>query len=207
MKAGLLESGSASANDETSSRSRMLAGVLCALLITGSVFAGYAFLRKRHAQQTIAASQPAADASKNQAKGPARAEVYIDEALLKGDQTIIGGKVKNISAGNLVGLAVDLELKRRKDGGAEKQSVLVDPNQLGPQQEGRYSLQVRSADYIAVRLVALRHGADSSPLAYTSLPGQKRPPEKLESKSVIVNRPPPSKDAFLNTPDNPGRVP
>jgi hypothetical protein len=208
MRATLLDSAiDDSAEEEKRSRLRMLAGVLCALLVTGSVFAGYAYLRKRHAQQTLSAAQAAAGSSATQAKGPTKAEIYVDEALLKGDQTIIGGTVRNISGENLTELSVDLELRRRKDGAAQKQSVPVEPSQLGPQQQGRYSLQLRSADYSSVRLLALKGGTESSLLSYSSQPGQKRPPEKLETKTIIVNRPAPSKDGFLNTPDNPGRVP
>ena len=42
----------------------------------------------------------------------------VDDALLQGGKTIIGGTVKNTSGEKLEGLAVELELKRRKDGGA-----------------------------------------------------------------------------------------
>jgi hypothetical protein len=181
------------------------AALIAAVLVTGLVFAGYAYLRKRNVQQALSAAQ--AQQSSTQSNGPSKAEIYVDDAMLKGDQTIIGGTVKNISSDNLIGLSVDLELKRRKDGAAQKTSVQVQPTQLAPQQEGRYSLQVLSADYSSVKLIALKTGSGSSPLAYTPLPGQKRPPEKLESKTIIVNRPAPSKDTFLNTPDNPGRVP
>ncbi len=141
-----------------------------------------------------------------ESRGPAKAQVLVDDAFLKGDQTLLGGTVKNISSENLSSLSVDLELIRRKDGEAQRTSVLVQPTQLAPQEEGRYSLQVRSADYSSVKLVGLNSGAGSRALAFTSAPGQKRPPEKLESKTIIVNQPARSKGGFLNTPDTPGRV-
>ncbi len=40
----------------------------------------------------------------------------VDEALLQGGKTILGGTVKNTSTEKLDGLAVELELKRRNDG-------------------------------------------------------------------------------------------
>jgi hypothetical protein len=207
MSGSLLESSSSdSLGNEPSARGKLLIGLGCALLITAFLVAGYAILRRRYTQPALAdaRAKAAAPGSVTQANGPVRAEIYVDDALLKADQTIIAGTVKNISADNLNGLSVDLELKRRKDGKAERTLAHVVPDQLAPQQSGRYSLEVRSTDYVGVRLVGLK--GDATLIAYTSLPGQKRSPEKPESKTIIVSRPPPSKDAFLNTPDNPGRV-
>jgi hypothetical protein len=207
MKATLIESvGLDSPIEENRSRGLTFIALICAVLITGLLFAGYAYLRKRHAQQTLAVT-PATKADLAQTRGPAKAEILVDEALLEGDQTVIGGTVKNISHESLTHLLVDLELKRRKDATTQKVSVQVGPDELVPQQEGHYVLRLRSADYSSVRLVALRSGSDSALLAYTTLPGKKRPPERLEGKTIIVSRPPPSKGTFLNTPDNPVRVP
>jgi hypothetical protein len=201
----LLDSSAADSGAETQSRSLVLLGVLAALVVTGLVFAGYAILRKQHQQKTLAEEQ--ARAPRMESKGPAKAQILVDDALTKGDQTLLGGSVKNISPENLNNLAVNLELIRRKDGGTEKVAAQVEPTQLVPQQEGRYSLQVRSSDYIAVKLAGLRSGDNSNLLAYVAAPGQKRPFEKLESKTIIINRPGASKGGFLNSPDNPGRVP
>jgi hypothetical protein len=99
-----------------------------------------------------------------------------------------------------------MELKRRKDGVIEKKSVPVDPGLLESQQEGRYSLEIRAQDYSYARLVALKVGPNSSPLPYTTAQGQKRPPERLEPKTVIVGKSGKSGE-FLNSPDNPARVP
>ena len=207
MKATLIESvGLDSPIEENRSRGLTLIAVICAFLITGLVFAGYAYLRKHHAQQTQAVT-PATKADPTQLRGPAKAEILVDEALIDGDQTIIGGTVRNISNESLTHLVVDLELKRRKDASTQKASVQVGPDELAPQQEGHYVLRLRSADYSSVRLVALRSGSDSALLAYTTLPGKKRPPERPEGKTIIVSRPPPPKGTFLNTPDNPVRVP
>jgi hypothetical protein len=206
MKATLIESVSLDSPIEENRSRLTLIAIICAVLITGLVFAGYAYLRKRHAQQILAAT-PAPRADATQVKGPAKAEISVDEPLLEGEQTVIGGTIKNISNEELTGLSVELDLKRRKDATTQKMTVQVSPVPLAPQQEGWYSLRLRSADYSSVKLVALRCGPDSVRLAYTTSPGKKRPPERLEGKTIIVSRPPSSKDGFLNTPDNPVRVP
>ena len=205
MRGSLLDSANTDPALETESRRMGLVALLAALLVTGLVFGGYTVLRKRHQQQTLAANQ-AQERRSPEPKGPAKAQILVDDALMKGDQTILGGTVRNISSENLSSLLVDLELTRRKDGGTQRTSVQVEPTQLAPQQEGRYSLQLRSADYSSVRLVGLKGGTNSALLAYVGAPGQKRPPEKLESKTIIINRPT-SKGGFLNSPSNPGRVP
>lgn len=207
MKGTLLETNSSDiSSEEGSARARTFVAAICALVIAGLVVAGYLYLRRRHAQQTLLAIReqqgPAAEP-----KGPPKAQIFVDEAVLKGDQTLIAGIVKNISNENLSGLSVDLELIRRKGATTDKTSVQVQPSQLAPQEEGRYSLPLRSADYTSVKLVGLREGATSTFLVYTATPGQKRPQEKAETKTIIVKRPSTGKDGFLNTPDNPGRVP
>jgi hypothetical protein len=192
--------------DESSSTGGKLVAALCALLVTAIMFAGFIYLRKRSAQQrlaAIAAQAPPSDVP----KGPAKAHILVDDALLKGRQTIIGGTVKNISSENLSGLAVALELRRRKDGSLEQTSAAVEPSDLEPDQEGRYVLKLPAQQYISVRLVGLKGGADSVMLPYTTASGQKRPPEKVGAKMVTVPRPGPREGEFLNSPDKPARVP
>jgi hypothetical protein len=180
---------------------KLLAGV-AALIITVLVFAGYAFLRKRHAQSAALVSS----GTPVEPQKPPKALVMVDEALLQGSKTIIGGTVRNTSTEKLEGVSVELELKRRKDGVAETQIVALEPAQLEPEQEGRYALQLRVQDYGSARLVALKAGANLEPLPFATAPGLRRPPERLESKTITVGRPA-SKGGFLNSPDNPARVP
>lgn len=178
----------------------VLAGV-CALLITGLVFAGYTLLRKRHADSGLALTAP-----QSQEVKPAKALIIVDEALLKNDQTLLGGAVKNTSNEKLENLAVELELRSRKGGSTEIKLVNLLPATLEPQQEGRYSLQLKAADYSSAHLSRLLSGAALAEIAYTTAAGQKRPLERLEQKTIIVNKP--SKGGeFLNSPDNPARVP
>jgi membrane-associated protease RseP (regulator of RpoE activity) len=179
----------------------VLAGV-AALLITGLVFGGYTLLRKRHADSSIALNPPAPAAEIK----PPQALVVVDEALLKNGQTTLGGVVRNTSNQKLENLAVELELKRRMDGGIDTQLVPLNPATLEPQQEGRYSLQLKAQDYSSAHLSGLKSGASKTDLAFTTAAGQKRPLERLEPKTIIVNRPSKGGD-FLNSPDNPARVP
>ena len=184
---------------------RLLAGS-AALVITALLFAGYALLRKRHAENSgsLALSSPG---STSEARKPPKALVIVDEALLKGGKTTIGGIVRNTSAEKLEGLAVELELKQRKGGVTETRLVPLNPAQLESQQEGRYSLELKAQDYSSARLVALKAGTSMQPLPYTIAQGQKRPPERLEPKTIIVGRPPGKGGEFLNSPENPARVP
>jgi hypothetical protein len=183
-----------------------LLAALAAFAITAVVVVGYTVLRKRHAQNApplASATQPHAEP-----RQPPQALVMVDDALLQGNKTRIAGTVKNTSANRLEGLSVELELKRRKDAVIEKQLVPLQPSQLDPQQEGRYSLELKAQDYGSARLVGLKSGANLAAVPITTTQGQKRPPERLETKTVTIGKRPPGKEGeFLNTPDNPVRVP
>lgn len=193
--------------EETSSLGGKIVAVLCALAVTATFFAGYTYLRKRTAQQRLSSAAAQAALPSDIPKGPAKAHVLVDEALLKGGQTIIGGTVRNISAEKLSRLTVALELRRRKDGSLEQSSATVEPSDLEPNAEGRYALKLSAQQYISARLIGLKAGADSAQLAYTTASGQKRPPERIEPKVVTVPRPASRPGEFLNSPDNPARVP
>jgi hypothetical protein len=183
----------------------VLAGV-SALVIAALVLTGYALLRKRHAEDSglRSGSNPA---QARDAQRPPKALVIVDEALQKDGKTMIGGVVKNTSAEKLEGLSVELELKRRKDATTETQLVPLAPSLLEPQQEGRYSLQVKAQDYSSARLVGLKAGSPLVALPFTTAPGQKRPLERFEPKTIIVGKSPSKGGEFLNSPDNPARIP
>lgn len=184
---------------------KLIAG-LSALAVTVAVFIGYAYLRKRHAENGGGMPSTARTQSPEPKKSP-KAIVLVDDALMQGSKTIVGGTVRNTSSETLGHVSVELELKRRKDGTVEKKLVPLTPSQLEPAQEGRYSLELKAQEYGSARLVGLRAGPESSSLAYSAAPGQKRPPERLESGSIIVNKPASKRGEFLNSPDNPARVP
>ena len=184
--------------------SMVLAG-LAALLVTALIFGGYTLLRKRHAEDT---SLQAAASAPPPAQPP-KALVLVDEATIEGGNTTIGGTVKNTSREKLQQLSVELELRRRKDAVTETRLISLSPANLEPEQEGRYSLQLRVQDYSSAKLVGIRVGTSQVPLPYTSALGQKRPLERLEPKTVVVGSGKPSgkKGEFLNSPENPARVP
>ncbi|MDQ5846159.1 MAG: DUF3426 domain-containing protein [Acidobacteriota bacterium] len=189
-----------------SSLSLKLIAVIAALVVTVAVFAGYAYLRQRHAEDSglsAATSQTAAEPRKSP-----KALIRIDDATLKAGKTVLAGSVTNTSAEPLANVSVELELKRRKDAVAERKLIPLEPSTLEPQQEGKYSIQLQAQDYLSARLVGLKAGPDSSSVAYTTAQGQKRPPERIESKTITIDKRPPSKrDDFLNSPDKPARVP
>ena len=186
---------------KSSAGPKLLAAV-AALLVTALVFAGYTLLRKRHAGALVS-SQPAS----NTETKPPKALIIIDEALLQGGKTTIGGIVRNTSSEKLEGLSVELELRRRKDAVLENRSILLAPANLDSQQEGRYVLELKAQDYSSARLVGLKAGPSALPLPYATAQGQKRPLERLEPKTIIVGRPSGKAGEFLNSPDKPARVP
>ena len=192
------------AEPKSSSRRKLL-GAILALAITALVFIGYTYLRNKHAQEVAATATP--QTLSTEPKGPPQALILIDDALLQGGKAVLGGTVRNISPQKLGPLVIELELKRRKDGGVEKKLVSLAPAHLEPQQEGRYSLDLKTQEYGSARITALRADDGSLPLPYTTASGQKRPLERTASKTITVDKRPAKGDGFLNSPDNPSRVP
>lgn len=187
------------------SNRRLLLGIVCAVAVTALLIAGYLFVRRYHTRQILAQNTPppVADAGP---KGPPLAHVVVDEPTLEKGFTVIGGAVKNISDRELSSISVVIELRRRKDGGIEEAVLPVTPPVLQPQQEGAYSLKAPSEDFASIRLAGLKAEPQSTLIAYTSSHGKKRPPERFEPKVVVVKRSG-RPGEFINTPDNPGRVP
>jgi hypothetical protein len=192
------------AREQESGRRRLLA-VVCAVGITAVLLVGYGYIRKYHAQKVIANTTPP-PVVESGPKGPALAHVVIDEPSLAKGTTTIGGVVKNISKQDLAGLSVVIELRRRKDGGVEETLLPVTPAQLQPEQEGSYSLKLSAQEFASIRLAGLKADPQSTLIAYNSSQGKKRTPERLEPRTIIVKRSG-RPGEFLNSPDNPGRVP
>lgn len=138
------------------------------------------------------------------------ANVFVDEAMLAKPYALIGGTVQNVSAQRLEKLSVEIELRRRGDGSVERREVAVEPGDLEPGRQGRYRLKVLSDEWSGSRVVGLRSGSRAQEVAFKSLPGAKRPPEKIESRVVEAKRPAQKKadgGDFINTPDTPYKVP
>ena len=192
------------AREQESNKRKLLAAV-CAVAVTAVLLAGYGYIRKYHAQRVIASNTPP-PAVETGPKGPPLAHIVIDEPSLSKGKTTIGGVVKNISKQELTGLSVVIELRKRKNGGLEESVLPVTPAQLQPEQEGSYSVTLSAQDVASIRLVGLKADPQSTLIAYSSSQGKKRTPERLEPRTVVVKRPG-KPGEFINSPDNPGRVP
>lgn len=156
--------------------------------------------------QTVTAAPPPSPLTQ-----PApEANVYVDEAMLARPYAIIGGTVENVGAERLEKLSVEIELRRRVDGGVERREVAVEPGVLEKGKQGRFRLKVLSEEWSGSRVVNLKSSARTQEVAYRTLPGAKRPPEKIENKTVVVLPPARKKTdggGFINTPDTPYKVP
>jgi hypothetical protein len=192
------------ARERDSNKLKML-GVVCAVALTAVLLVGYGFVRKYHAQRVLTENTPPPVADSGP-KGPALAHVVLDEPSIAKGMTTIGGVVKNISKQDLTGLSVVIELRRRKDGGLEESILPVTPSQLQPEQEGSYSVTLPAQNYASIRLAGLKADPQSTLIAYSSAQGKKRTPERLEPKTIVVKRGG-KPGEFINSPDNPGRVP
>lgn len=190
---------------EQESNKRKLLAVVCAVAVTAVLLAGYGYIRRYHAQRVIDSNTPP-PAVETGPKGPPLAHVVIDEPSLSKGKTTIGGVVKNISKQELTGLSVVIELRSRKNGGLEESVLPVTPAQLQPEQEGSYSVTLAAQEVASIRLVGLKADPQSTLIAYSSSQGKKRTPERLEPRTVVVKRPG-KPGEFINSPDNPGRVP
>lgn len=187
------------------SNRRLLLGIVCAVAIAALLIAGYAYIRRNHAERILAENTPP-PVTDSGPKGPALAHVVVDEPMLEKGFTVIGGVVKNTSDRELSGVSVVLELRRRKDGVVEEQALPVSPSVLQPHQEGSYSLKAPSQDFASIRLTGLKTDPQSTLIAYTSAQGKKRPPERFEPRTIVVKRSG-RPGEFINSPDNPGRLP
>jgi hypothetical protein len=187
------------------SNKRVFLAVVCAVAVTALLIAGYAYIRRSHAQRILAENTPPPTTDSGP-KGPPRAHVVIDEPTLDKGFTVIGGVVKNISDRELSRVAVVIELRRRKDGGVEEEALIVTPAVLQPNEEGFYSMKASVQDFASIRLAGLKADPQATHIVYTSAQGKKRSPERVEPRTVIVKRSG-KPGEFINTPDNPGRLP
>ncbi len=85
----------------------------------------------------------------------------------------------------------------------------VEPKELAPNQKGRYSITL-TGDYSSIKILSIKSGANSTEIGFKKAPGIPRPVEPPhEPKTIIVNRPsaPKQGEEFINTPDNPAKIP
>lgn len=194
--------------EEASSKWVKFGAIACALAVAAALLVGYRLLRARQlahvrtAQQTEQASKIVA---------PPEAQIFEDEARLRGSEAIIAGTIRNISDKKLEALSLEMELKRRGSSQAvENRKVSVEPADLAPGEEGRYSLSLISSEWSGARVLSLNSGRRTETVAFKSAVGARRPPERLPQgspKVVVAPRPKPKGEEFINTPDNPTRIP
>ena len=155
-------------------------------------------------------SGPTPEKVESKTPQPPAANIFVDDAMLSKPYAIIGGTVENVGGERLENLSVEIELRRRADGTTERREVAVEPADLDPGKQGKYSLKVLSDEWSSSRVVSLRGGAARKEVAFKTQPGARRPPEKIGGNVVIVKTPGRKKsngEEFINTPDNPVRVP
>jgi hypothetical protein len=181
---------------------RLLVGIICALIVTGMLLGGYLWLVRRHERQVATAL-----ALENQKKTP-KVEVFVDENIVENKKALLGGTIHNISNETLRGLAVELQLRRRAGGGVETRMVVPQSADLAPDARTRYSLELAAPDYVSSTFLRVVTGENRTAVVFKVLPGEPRPPmETPASKTVTVTRPAPKGDEFINTQNNPGKVP
>jgi uncharacterized protein YneF (UPF0154 family) len=185
-----------------------IVSIIIALAITAGLLVGYLIWRKSH-EEKIALEQQSQSKTVRPAL-PQKVQVFMDESVRKGSEAIISGTVHNISSENLSDLILEVELTHHKDAGTEVRNIEVEPKDLGPDQDGRYSLTL-TGDYRSIKLLHLKSGTRAEEIGFKTAPGAKRPQERAPetTRTIIINRPstPKQGEEFINTPDNPARIP
>ena len=189
--------------EERNHTRRLLIGILCALLVTSVVFAGYLMLRKRHERQVAEAA-----AAEKIKKAAPKVEVFVDDATLNGKKTVLGGTIHNISNERLINLSVQLQLRKRVGGGIETRSVTPEQTEIAPDGKTRYSVELLAQDYMTAQLLRIVGGEKQTEIPFRTLAGAPRPPMETPSpKTIVMKRPASKGDEFINSPNNPARVP
>src|SRR5215216_5941135 len=117
------------------------------------------FLILSGCQKSPQASQQKAAQATPTPKPEPQAHIFVDEAMLAKPYAIIGGAVQNVGNEKLEKLSVEVELRRRADSGVERREVSVEPADLEPGQQGKFSFKVLSEEWSGSRVVGLKGGA------------------------------------------------
>ena len=191
------------AEEEKRHTGRLLVGILCALVLTASVFGGYVYLRKRHERQLAAAA--AAEVKK---KAAPKVEVIVDDAMIEGKTSLLAGTIHNISGEPLRNVAVELLLRKRSGNGVETRIVTPESTDLAPDASTRYSVKVAVSDYSSATFSRVVEGDARVAIGFKAVPGAVRPAmAEPASKTIVVSKPVPKGEEFINTENNPGKVP
>jgi len=139
------------------------------------------------------------------------ANILVDEPRLVKPYAVISGTVQNIGQQKLERLSVSIELRRRDDGSTERREVSVEPKDLAPDEQGKFSIKVAPDEFRGSSVVGLRSGEGGRDVAFNAMPGAKRPQERFPDRIVNVKVPRQKSkggaDEFINTPDTPIKVP
>jgi hypothetical protein len=184
-----------------------IVSIVLAIAITATLLIGFLIWRKRHEEIVGVEAQPQQKTVRPAL--PTKVQVYMDEAVRKGQQALISGTVHNISNESLSNIALEVELTRRKDASTDVRSIEVEPQELAPDEKGRYALTL-TGDYSSIKILSIKSGPGATEIGFKKAPGIPRPVERPpETKTIIVNRPsaPKQGEEFINTPDNPARIP
>lgn len=184
-----------------------IVSVVLAIAVTATLLIGFLIWRKRHEERVGVEAQLPSKAVRPAL--PTKVQVYMDEAVRKGQQALISGTIHNVSNEALSNITLEVELTRRKDAGTEVRSMEVEPKELAPDQKGRYQLTL-TGDYSTVKILSIKSGTNATEIGFKKAPGIPRPVERpSEPTTIIVNRPstPKQGEEFINTPDNPARIP
>ncbi|MBA2501364.1 MAG: hypothetical protein H0V27_00655 [Pyrinomonadaceae bacterium] len=189
--------------DTTTSKSSHIVAIVCALLVTGALLAGYLAIRARRSQERASAATVQQTPLKNLT---IELQIFEDEADTKGSQAIIGGTVRNFSNRTLSDLVIEMEFVRRDDGGKETRPVKVEPNVLTAGGQGKYQIKLPAREWSGARLIRVVGGERREEIGYKSEEGTPRPlatPNVARSKSnEPQSRPRRPGDDFYNTPDS-----
>jgi len=180
--------------------------IVCSLAVAAALLTGYRYMRARQLARARAV-QSAEQASKIVA--PPEVQIFEDEARLKGSEAIITGTIRNISDKRLEELSLEMELKRRAAPVTERRKINVEPAGLNPGEDGRYSLSLPSSEWSGARVLSLSSARRVEAIPFKTAIGARREPERLPQspKIVVVPRPRQKGEEFINTPDNPTRIP
>jgi hypothetical protein len=85
---------------------------------------------------------------------------------------------------------------------------MPEATELAPDASARYKLEIAVQDYSSVTFSKVLVSDPHVAVAFKAMPGAERPPmDAPASKTVVVSKPVPKGEEFLNTEKNPGKVP
>lgn len=185
----------------------ILIAVAC-LIVVALIAASYFIFFRQPAQSPAAQEQSKRDAP---AAASTEAQIFEDEPVIKGSDAVVGGRVRNISREPLRDLSLELELKRRSDGSSETRTVTVEPNDLAPGAEGKYSISLPREGFSQTQIKHLKSAARTAFVIFKTAPGAPRPremPNEPPTRTITIQRPSPrsKSEEFINTPDSPTKV-